>query len=390
MSSQPQLFTGIDIGTNYVRVVVSEAFEDTKQFPTIVGVGSASSKGLRHGYIINQFDVVTSLQDALATASKSAQTTIKSARVAVSGISLDEVRIQASTTLTRTGGEVTEDDIERVLHACERAATSHLTNRQILHTIPVAYHLDGSRITGRPIGMRGTKLTVEALIISCLEQHYKDLVNAVHDAGVEVEEIVAAPLAASIVNLNKKHKHTGVVLANIGAETLSIAVFDEDIPLSVKVFPMGSADITNDIALSLKISLSEAEQLKRGAVTRTSVAPRKIDDVVASRLRDMFGLIDSHLRQLGLSKLLPAGVIITGGGGSIATAEDVARASLKLPATLATLPPITKGAGIDNTWSVAYGLCAWGFESESIAPRRTSAMKGIWEQIRSLFKAFTP
>ena len=157
----------------------------------------------------------------------------------------------------------------------------------------------------------------------------------------------------------------GVVLANIGAETISIAVFEDDVPISVKVFPTGSSDITNDIALHLRVPLAEAEQVKRGAVTGTEVPRKKIEEVVDSRLKDMFSIIDAHLKQINRHRILPGGIVITGGGSSITNARDIAKATLRLPSQLGTAPINARAVSADATWAVAYGLCRWGYSTES-------------------------
>src|SRR5690606_12965798 len=109
------------------------------------------------------------------------------------------------------------------------------------------------KILGRVAGLKGSKLEVKALFVTCLEPHLGDLIEAVEEAGVDVIDVVASPIAASFVTLSKPQKMTGCVLANIGAETLSIVVFEDNIPVSLEVFPIGGANITNDIALGLKI-----------------------------------------------------------------------------------------------------------------------------------------
>src|SRR3989344_5743108 len=140
---------------------------------------------------------------------------------------------------------------------------------------------------------------------------------------------MASPLAASFVTLSKLQKTAGVILANIGGETLTTIVFDNDTPVSVKVFPKGSADVTNAIALSFRIPLVEAEQMKRGAVTGSNISPQKMNVAVAARLKDMFVLVNTHLKSIGRERLLPAGFVLTGGGSSLAVAVEVARATLK-------------------------------------------------------------
>ena len=178
-------------------------------------------------------------------------------------------------------------------------------------------------------------------------------------------------------------------MTNIGAETVSIVVFENSTPVSIKVFPIGSNDITNDIALGLKIPLEEAEKIKRGSMSSANYSKRKLDEIVAARLTDIFELIDAHLKTIKRDGLLPAGIVITGGGSGVATIQDLARAALRLPSRIATLDPGQNGKVRDASWAVSYGLCMWGASEEE----DTSAI-GIAKQtknsILSWFSQFLP
>jgi cell division protein FtsA len=183
------------------------------------------------------------------------------------------------------------------------------------------------------------------------------------------------------------------VLANLGAETISIAVFENDVPISVRVFPVGANDITNDIALGLQVSLEDAEDIKRayrGQGGKGGTATKKqLEHIIQAKLKDMFTLIDAHLKRLGKNGLLPAGIVISGGGSGIATVEDLAKATLKLPSRCATLP-VSQNAKIkDATWAVAYGLCLWGItnKKESTSAR---AVKERFNGLLSWIKQFLP
>ena len=157
----------------------------------------------------------------------------------------------------------------------------------------------------------------------------------------------------------------GCVLANIGAETISIVVFENNIPISLEVFQIGSTDITNDIALGLKIPLEEAESMKIGRLGSGSFSKKKLEEIIHARLSDMFELIENHLKKIGRSGLLPAGIFLSGGGGNIGTIEDFAKVALKLPSRIASLNLADPKARIkDSTWAVAYGLCMLGFSKE--------------------------
>jgi cell division protein FtsA len=366
------IIAGIDIGSHHIKVVIAESTSArSSTHPTILGTGLSESKGLRHGYIINVPDTTRAILSAVRQAEKTAGVKIKKAYLALGGVGLEEVRSGAEISITRGDSEVTAFDLEKVLTESERRIKDKVINRKVLHAIPLLYRIDGEMVLGRAQGLRGRKLSVESLFITCLEQHLQDLIRAVEGAHIEVEDVMASPLAASFVTLTTAQKLAGCVLANIGAETVSLAVFENGIPLSVKIFPVGSKDITHDIALSLKISLEEAEQLKLGAIIGTEVPRKRLDDIITARLKDIFALVEDHLRKIGKNGLLPAGVILTGGGTGLATMQDLARAVLKLPSRTGTIVnvrgerSVTRPIVKDSSWAVAYGLCIWGLTGES-------------------------
>jgi cell division protein FtsA len=312
--------------------------------------------------------------------------------VALGGVGIDEIRSTGDVTLTPSGGIVTEREIERALRESEKRASGKLSNRTVIHTIPLEYRVDGSKVFGKPIGLQGTKLAVDTLLITMLEQHHDDIVESVEAAGVEVEGVMVSPLAASLVTLTKAQKTAGVVLANIGAETLSIMVFDDDIPVSIKILPTGSADITNTIALSFQIPLPEAEQLKRGAVTGSDIAPKKMDVIVAARLKDMFTLVNAHLKSIGRQRLLPAGIVITGGGSGLASAQDIAKVILRLPSQIGQVGHMPRTASVDATWAVAYGLCRWAY-AEDMTEKSSSfgeVFGSTWESLKKGLRSLLP
>jgi len=359
---------GIDIGTYQVKVVVTELLkENGKSIPRILGTGIAESKGLRHGYIINTEDVTESVSLAASQAEKSSGISIRRAYISVGGVGLSGVISVGQTVISRADLEITELDITKVADACEAEIPPALIqNRRILHAIPVSYKIDGRvNLGNRPLGMRGSKLEAKMLFVTCLEPHLADLMYAVDRAGIEVIDVLASPIAASVVTLTKAQKIAGCVLANIGAETVSIVVYENNIPISLEVFPIGSTDITHDIALGLKVPIEEAEHIKMGVVTQTSVSKKKLDEIVHARLSDMFELIEAHLKKIGRNGMLPGGIFISGGGSGIGTIEDFAKASLKLPSKIAQINLGEKSRIGDSTWSVAYGLCMVGFSKDT-------------------------
>jgi len=387
-----KIVTGIDVGTYHVKVVIAEASVSPREAPRILGTGYAESRGLRQGYITSVPEVSRSIAAAVSQASKAARVKVKRAYLGIGGIGLDEATARGEAVVERGDSEITERDLPRAIKASEQSLPqAAVLNRKVIHTIPLRYYVDSVRVLGRsPVGMKGQRVAVETLFITCLDRHVNDLVRAVEEAGIEVEDVVASPIAASFVALNKNQKRVGCVLANIGAETLSIVVYEDGAPVSVKVFPVGSGDVTNDLALGLRISPEEAEQLKHGAELGAPYPKRKIDDLINRRLSDMFKLVESHLRKIGKDELLPAGIILTGGGSSIQTVAELAKAALRLPSRMASIEGTAASQLRDSTWAVAYGLTIWGSQGSDLEPQEPGSVRETLNSFGRWLKKFLP
>ncbi len=389
--ARKRIATGIDIGTSSVKAVIAE-YKNGETMPEILGTGLAESKGLRHGYVVSCKEVSESIKAAVAQAEKASGVKIKRAFLAIGGISLESSVSTGSTFVGRADKEVTASDVERAVETAEENLKKS-PNKQIIHSIPIGFKLDDEEVMGlKVVGMKGLRLEAKVLFITCLNQHLKEFLETAEMADIEVEDIMASPIAASFVIITKRQKTAGCVLANIGAETLSIAVFENNIPISLQVFPIGGSEITNDIALGLKIPIEEAEQLKLGRVLN-QYPKKKLEDIVEARLSDIFELIEAHLKKIGKSGLLAGGIIITGGTSSIPIIEELAKTSLKIPSKIA-MPDFAKNTKQqikDNKFSVAYGLCIMGLngdgEDEDSVIKITKSAKN---NLLSWLKQFLP
>lgn len=386
---------GIDIGTYQIKVVIAELVKENNKTTTkIIGTGISESRGMRHGYIVNGGDVTASIETAVRQAEKASGYKVTKAYIAVGGIGLGSYTSTGNTIVSRADLHITDLDIEKATNHCEENIPENLIqNQKILHSIPLSYKIDGKQVLSKsPLDMKGTKLEVKMLFITCLEPHLNDLLEAVDETDIDIIDVMASPIAASFVTLSKQQKVAGCVLANIGSETMSIVVFENNIPVSLEVFPIGGTDITNDIALGLKIPLEEAENIKIGSIGTNSYPKKKLEEIVGARLTDMFELIENHLKKIGRNGLLPAGIFITGGSGSIGTIEDFAKAALKLPSRRAEISVFDQKTSLkDSTWAVAYGLCVLGFSKEektSLGLRHTSYR--VWSKIWNWIKQFSP
>ncbi|MBP6881192.1 MAG: cell division protein FtsA [Candidatus Pacebacteria bacterium] len=385
------IITGIDVGTFHVKVAIARLPKkgSPNMKPEIIGTGLSESRGLKNGYIVQEADVSRSIKSAIAQAEKNAGVVIKRAHVAIGSIGIEEIYSHGEIIPSRADSEIVTTDLEKVMQDSEDRILDHIPNRRILHPIPLRYLIDGTEVLGRPQGLKGTKLEVDSLFITTFEQHVNDLISVIEGLGIYVEDIIASPLAASFVMLSKAQKRAGCVLTNIGAETTSIVVFEDGTPISMKIFPVGSNDITNDLALGLRIPLEDAEKIKRGAMTSATFSKKKVDEIVHERLRGIYILIDIHLKKIKRDGLLPAGVILTGGGANVSGAVEVAKAALQLPARIATLD-IGKSTRVrDVSWAIAYGLCMWG-ASDTEETSAIGIVKHTRRNILSWFSQFLP
>jgi cell division protein FtsA len=360
---------GIDIGTHTVKAVIAEEVRDaSKVGPKVIGTGTAETKGLNKGFILNPGEVSRSVRMALDKAEKASGVTVKRAFVSVGGVGLGSAVSTGGVAIGRADMEVTELDVEKAYEAAESAIPDGLSlNRRVINTIPLEVKLDGKPVLGRVEGMRGGKLEIKILFITCLEHHIEDLIRAVEGAGVEVIDVVAAPIASSFVTLSKKQKKAGCLLLNIGSETLSLVVFENSNPISLEVFETGGNDLTEDIALGLRVSLEDAEAVKLGTLTRIDYPKKKMDDIISKRFGEMFDLVEAHLKKIGRHQLLPAGVVLTGGGASIYGLKEFTEESLRLPAKVGEIHfgEMELRSTKDIAWSTAYGLAIFGFNAEN-------------------------
>jgi cell division protein FtsA len=398
------IVVGLDIGTSTVKTIVAKEPSERQVMPEVIGYGQSLASGLRHGYITNRREAIVSVKKSIRSAEKASGQRINKIFLSIGGIGLSSHKSKGAIMITRADGEVSDLDIEKVTEeAYSQIPKQYITNRRVIHNIPIEYYLDGNPVLGDPTGLKGTRLEAEVLFITSLEHHITELIDVVEEAGLEIVDAMAAPLAASLVTLTKSEKIAGCAMVNIGSETLSIVVYEDDKPISLEVIQIGSNDITNDIAIGLQVGLEEAEKIKKenDQGEAHGHSQKKLDEIISSRLSDMFELIDSHLNKIGKKGLLPAGIIVTGGGSRVTTIEDLSKAYLKLPAKLANV-----GCHIDDktckgnikikdaAWAVSYGLCLFGLNADENGFIKGSPagklFKQTFRQITGFIKRFLP
>jgi cell division protein FtsA len=384
---------GIDIGTSEVKVIVAERGE-RGELPRVVAAGRAESAGMRQGFVVNVAEASRAIARAVRIAERALGSRIDRAYLGVGGAGLGSATSLGASMVSRADGEITELDQKRAADEAERAIPAPLSqNRKVVHMVPLEHRIDGRKVMGDPVGMKGVRLESKCLFVTAVARHVDDAIEALEGAGIEAADAMAAPFAAALVSVAPPQRVAGCALVNIGAETTTIAVYEDGSPISVEAFPVGASSITNDVALALRVSLEEAEALRREPASLSSSARRTLDEAVSARATDILDLVDGHLRRLGRSGLLPAGAIFVGGAAGVPNIAELAKEHLRLPARVATIPwgggrpPLAAGEAMpDAAWAVAYGLAAFGLSADGDGAVR--GRNALVESLRRGFRGF--
>ncbi len=412
-----QIFVGLDIGSSTIRVVVGKQ-ESELGTPSIIGVGEAPSQGIRRGVIVDIDEAVSSITEALEKAERMTGLTIDHAVVSVGGAQITAQESHGVIAVARADGEITENDVVRVVDASQ--AISIPANREILHVIPKNFTVDGQAGIKDPVGMSGIRLEVDSQIVQASVPFIKNLTKCILQAGLEIDDLVLAPLAASQAALTKKQKELGVVLIDLGGGTTGIVVFEEGDLTASTVLPVGSMHITNDLAIGLRSSVDTAEKVKlqygqaeaREVKKDTDIDLSKIDrqeegkvgtkhvaEIIEARMEEIFDLVNRELKRINKDGQLPAGAVLTGGGAKLPGVIELAKKQLRLPVALGQPGSVTTVIDRvdDPSYATAVGLVLWGQEFLLGSTTRTvnKFAKRVLEhdtvnKMRKWFKSFLP
>jgi len=414
------IIVGIDIGSANIRTVIAQDLPEL-EYPRVIGVGVVPSFGIRRGVIVDTDEVTKLINESVEKAERMAGVTIKEAIVSIGGTEISFQGAKGVIAVGKADGEVTEDDINRVIADAQNVALP--LNKEIIHIIPKAYRLDDQQNIKDPIGMKGVRLEVDALVIEGSTSHVRNLTKCINQAGIEITELVLEPLAAAKSVLNKKQRENGVALVNLGGGTTSIAVFEETDLLHVAVLPIGAGHVTNDIAIGLRTSVEVAEKIKLeygSAISKEIGKKEEIDlskidsqelgfisrhhvaEIMEARLEEIFALVAKELKSIGKDGLLPSGVVIAGGGSKIPQIVELTKGIVSLPTQLGF--PVNLGGMMDKvddpSFATVAGLILWekeqrqhaggGFGGGKIIGNFSSGAEDTVKKMRKWVEKFLP
>ncbi len=424
---QKRVITGLDIGTTKICVIIAEITQDG--ILEVIGIGTSPSIGLRKGVVVDIDQTVKSILDAASKAERMAGVLIDTAFVGIAGAHINSVNSRGVVAVTGSEKEIKDSDIIRVVEAAQFINIP--PNRHVIHVLPREFIIDGCRGIKDPLGMSGTRLEVDAHIVTGSTTSIQNLIKSVKKAGISVSEdnVVLEPLAASSAVLSEDEQELGVVLIDIGGGTTDIAIFQEGNIAYTSVLPVGGDHVTNDIAVGLRCPVLKAEELKikNGCAVIEQVFETEILEVLAvsgkrshqisrkylceiiePRMYEIFSLVQKEIVKAGYEGLLPAGAILTGGASLLEGNLDLASEILDIPVRLGTPDGIhglvdflakdiyrfqnDKNSLNTAAFATAVGLLRYGsnqiFHVENFSIRENNLLENLFDRLRGWVKDF--
>ncbi len=390
---RPQIIAGIDIGSSKIVTVIASINLEDEEGVRILGVANFPSKGIRKGQIVNIEETTESLLNCVEAAERMAGYNINRALVSISGANITSSNSKGVVAVAEPENEITKDDIKRVIEAAQ--ALSLPSSRDVIHVIPRYFTVDGQDGVKDPIGMSGVRLEVETHIVTGSSTAIKNLTKSVSEIGIDTQNLVVSSLAASESVLSETEKELGVVLVDIGGGVTDIAIYVEGSPFYTAVLPVGAKNVTNDLAIGLRLSLESAEKIKLAlskkklkkveAEDNKGKAESKEEDkekedkiklsdlgiteeektiskktltegIIKPRLNEIFTMVGMEIKKSETIGLTPSGIVVCGGGAKTVGVIEAAKRTLAMPVRIGK--PEGLSGLVDDIQSPDYAVAA--------------------------------
>lgn len=375
--NKQKTIAGIDIGSSKICTLIGQAVSG-EDMVNVIGAASVPSVGIRKGQIVNIEEASEAIVKSVDSAERMAGFSLNRVLVTVGGAHISSQNSHGVVAVAEPEKEITSEDVRRVIEAAR--AISLPSSREILHVIPRSYVVDSQDGVADPIGMSGVRLEVETHIITGSTTSMKNLTKCISEVSTDIGGLIFSGVSAAEAILTKTEKELGVILVDIGGGTTSIIVYIEGSPCYAAVLPIGAKNVTNDLAIGLRLSLEGAEKLKLalsklakennkeddidlgklGINEETKIVSQKtiIEGIIKPRLNEIFGMVAGEISKNNLAGLTPSGVILTGGGALTAGVIESCRAILSMPVRIG-VPDRIKGLVeeiLDPSFAASVGL----------------------------------
>ncbi len=339
---------GLDVGTEHVRAVLASVNKEGNV--SVIGYNEAPNTGMRKGVVINSVGPAEAINNMLGEVERMSGIEVKNAYVSINGAQILSTKTEGMIAVGTVEHEINENDLDRVKDVAVLGRIP--ANRDVIDVVPLNYAVDGQGGIKDPVGMNGARLEMSANVISALSPNCDLLRKATEEADVVPLNLVPTAVAAAKAVLSEKQLENGVAVVDFGAATTSVAVFEEGDLQYVGVVPIGSNNITNDLAIMLGIDTNIAEEIKCRFVTGSFKGEKnivlkygreeytferdKVNEVVKARLNEIFERVRKELKTAHYDRKLPEGIVLVGGGAKMRDieiyAKEVMEAAVKIGA----------------------------------------------------------
>lgn len=400
--AKTRIIAGIELGSSKIATLISQVNTDPVSFETsinIVGAASSESKGIKKGQIVDIEEAVEAIIASVEAAERMAGYNLESAYIAIGGAHIHSQNSHGVVAVSDPNGEILPSDVDRAIEAA--SAVSLPASRETIHILPREFIVDGESGVRDAVGMSGVRLEVDTHIISAGSSAIKNVRKAIAEVGIKPEALVFSGLASAEATLSNTEKELGCVLIDIGAGTTSIAAYVDGSIAYSGVIPVGAKNVTNDLAIGLRVSLETAEKIKLSLSARKKKDVEESDEmdleslgvteikkiskktlsegIIRPRLNEIFTMVRIELEKEGLASRIPAGAIVTGGGAGTIGVLESAKRMMSLPVRLGN--PRGVGGLIDDimnpSFSTAIGLLLYGAREIPAPENLTSFSKKI-------------
>lgn len=396
------IMTVVDIGSSKILVLIARITHGIQC--EIMGVGSCTSQGIHKGIVVDIGHAMRSLSKAIKEAEAQANIIVRSTYVSIAGAHI--FSMNSAGTVPIKGGIVQSTDVTRALEAAQ--AISIPEGKHIFHVIPQSFQIDGKEVSD-PLSMHGVRLEVKAHVILGAISAAQDLLSCCQQLGISVLGVIPTPLASAEAVLSSDEKYLGVGLLDIGAGSTNFAHFYQGSIKHTVFLPISGNHFTHDLAIGLRISLAEAERIKReyGSVIdklqtndvidvemlhgkdRHEISQNDVHNILLCRARELLLLLRAEMEKESLCHLLTAGLVLTGGGALLSGLKELAEEIFSCPVRLGMPHTFCKGSEKlqETGHATSCGLLLYALQHEHMKGRDLSyqsATTKIKEKMKSL------
>ncbi|MBU2545152.1 cell division protein FtsA [Patescibacteria group bacterium] len=406
--AKPHIITALDIGSDTVKLLSAcrknsgEGFEVLAQY-------QEPSLGIRKGVVINVSQVSKTISSLIEKAEQDCGIKIDKVYANIGGGHISSVSSRGLVSVSRADRKISQEDVDRVINAA-RTLPLH-SNKEIIQVFPKEFIVDGQTGVREVVDMEGVRLEAETLLLCGFAPYINNSSHTILDAGLQVNDLIPDPLASAKSVLTPREKELGVCVLDIGSGTTGMAVYEEGSLTHAAVFPVGSGHITNDIAICLKTDIDTAEKIKLEYGRCKEVTKKqdkksekniKLDgedqlefsiklltDIIDARVSEIFNLAGKELKKISKQGMLPAGIVLTGGGAKLIGIRDLSKKELKLPCRVGK-PKEFVGFDAETNLATLCGLVLEGFDIESDIKHLSIKKDRLTSRLKNIFRTFVP